>query len=190
MKKIPIIIISGPTGVGKSTVRKHLAEIMPEVEPVIAFTTRPKRPKEINEKDYVFVSKDTFSTLVEMGNFEEMEEVYDNWYGITKGSIELIKINKKIPLLVINPAGKRTVENTFSRVISFYLLPESWDTLKERLRKRGDKDKDILQKRLKRDIEDLKFREEYTYRYINKESQSTAEYIAQKVKECKNILHK
>lgn len=164
-----ILIISGPSGAGKTTVVKLFLENNSDFALSISHTTRIKRINEVEGKDYYFVSKEEFKGMVNKGEFVEWAEVYGNYYGTSKKEIERILGEKKNILLEIDVQGALSVKRSFSeKSVLVFILPESFSDLRNRLISRNTEKRDDLEKRLetaKKEIEQINF---YDYVIINK----------------------
>jgi len=170
MKKGLLIIYSGPSGVGKSTVR----EVFMKNEELklaysISMTTRSKRESEEEGKDYFFVSKERFIEAIDNGELLEYNNFVTNYYGTPKFYVEKLRNEGKNVILEIDVNGAKQVINQVSEAISIFVLPPSFEDLKERLILRNTDSLETINKRLaesKREIEESKF---YKYHVINKE---------------------
>ena len=134
-----LIIISGPSGVGKSSITTKLLASSKNLDFSISYTTRDKRPSESNNDHYIFISKTEFEDLIKKNAFLEYEEVHGNYYGTPLKAIEdSLKFGHSI-LLDIDVKGAYNIINTnhFDSV-SFFIRPPSIEALKDRLTDRGD----------------------------------------------------
>lgn len=164
-----ILIVSGPSGAGKTTVVNLFLENNRDFILSISHTTRSRRANEVEGKDYYFVSEEDFKDMIEKGEFVEWAEVYGNYYGTSKQEIERILNNKKNILLEIDVQGALSVKKSFpEESVLVFILPECFSDLKNRLITRNTEKKEDLEKRLevaKNEIEQINF---YDYVIINK----------------------
>lgn len=163
-----IIIISGVSGSGKTTICKKLIELDENLYYSVSVTTREKRAYEIDGVDYIFISKEEFLKKIENDEFLEWAEIYGKFYGtLKKPIIENLSKNKDI-IMDIDVQGKRNVErNFFGRVISIFLIPPSKDEVIRRLKLRGDLSKEELEKRISLIDVEMNHRWEYDYWVMN-----------------------
>ena len=144
-----MIILSSPSGAGKTTLVKKLSE-KDNFEISISHTTRRSRPNEIQEKDYFFVNEDDFKRLIKNEEFLEYAKVFNNFYGTTRTPV-IDKLNKgKNVLFDIDWQGADQIKNKKLdyKLITFFILPPSKEVLYERLSKRQIKDKEISEERM------------------------------------------
>ncbi len=162
-----IIVLSSPSGCGKTTVANRLLAELPNLRKSISYTTRPIRQGEINGKDYHFVSHEKFEKMVKANEFLEWEKVYDNSYG-TSLSQTRNHVNQGFDvLLVIDVKGGKNIKNRIPDGILIFLDPPSVEELERRLRSRQtDSDKEI-KKRLNEVQKELKYRAFYDYIVLN-----------------------
>lgn len=173
-----LIIISGPSGVGKTVVAKLLTEKMPILKKVVTCTTRPKRPHETNKREYVFLSEVGFRQMIKQGAFLEWAQVhgksYGELYGTPKKEVNKIIAQGKVPLLVINVEGALAIKEKGLKSILIFIKPESLKQIQAHMKsdvaskKRGNNAEEILL-RLHTARKELKLAPKYALRMINKE---------------------
>lgn len=144
-----LLIISGPSGVGKTTLVQQLIKKYPTFVLCPTVTTRSPRKHEQHGIDYLFVSNEEFLHLEERGDLLESVHLYGNWYGVHRGHIEKVLKEGKCPVLVINPEGVRILKKRYLRSVSLYLSPPSMHELARRLNQRGTESRDQQEERLK-----------------------------------------
>ncbi len=163
-----VIIVSGPSGVGKTTLCKRVMQLDGNLFYSVSATTRPRREGEVHGKDYYFLSVEQFEEWIEKGKLLEWARVYDNYYGTPLDPvIENFNRGKDV-IMDIDVQGKRQIERNFrGRVISVFVLPPSVDELLERLEQRGAETPEQFEKRKRLIMRDLEYRWEYDYWLIN-----------------------
>jgi len=164
-----IIIISSPSGAGKTTLCKLLLKKMNNISLSISYTSRSQRLNEVNGKDYYFVTKDKFIQLNMKNYFIETAVNFNNFYGSPYLNIKKAKKNKKQILFDIDWKGARKIRKKIDKkdIIDFFILPPSIKELRKRLVKRGrDNSKDI-NLRLSYAIKEISHYNEYSYVLIN-----------------------
>lgn len=175
-----IVILSGPSGVGKTTVANRvLAESPVPLERSVSATTRPKRPDEIDGVHYRFFTPEEFARLREKGAFLECFQVFEDghWYGTLKEPVLSTLKSGKWALLIIDVRGALAVQEQFPDAISIFLLPTSWPDLESRLRGRGTEPEEVVRVRLERAAEELRLAERYRYRVVNDRLEDTVREI-------------
>ncbi len=183
-----LLVISGPSGVGKtSLVKKFLEEFKDEIVFSISCTTRKPRSGEIHGKDYFFVDQKTFEKMIEKDELLEWANVHGNYYGTPKGFIYDNLLKGKSVLLDIDPHGAFQIKQKISDSILIFILPPSWDELKNRLQKRKSESEKEIQKRLCRAKEEIRVCKDYDYLIVNDRLDKAYEilksiYIAEKRK--------
>lgn len=160
------VIISGPTGCGKTTICKKLLENGNEFFYSISCTTRKKRENEIDGKDYYFISREEFERMIKEDKFLEYAKIYDEYYGTPKEPVFENLKNGKIVIMDIDFQGKRKAQEKIRDIISIYLLPPSIEELKKRIEKR-EKDKESFLKRFKEALREIDLWVDYDYVVIN-----------------------
>jgi guanylate kinase len=143
-----IVIVSGPSGVGKSTICKEIVARLDNVWLSISATTRPKGRSEASGRDYWFISKQEFEERLDKGLFLEHAEVFGYLYGTPKDKIEQMLQAHKTVILEIDVQGARQVKAIYPDAIMIFILPPSAKVLAERMNNRGREDADVAEKRL------------------------------------------
>ncbi len=190
MKKGLLIIISGPSGVGKGTVRKYIMDNYNlDLSYSISMTTRKQREKEVDGVDYYFVTPEEFQRNIDEDNFLEWEEFVGNRYGTPKDKVEELRRKGKHIVLEIevNGAGEVLRKVNDDRVISFFIMPPSVDALEARIRRRKTESEEIIQERLQKGKKEMTMTEQYDYIILNDDvaraSQEIVDLIKKKLKE-------
>lgn len=162
-----LVILSGPSGVGKDTVIDAWKAVNPLVERVVATTTRPPREGETDGVDYDFVSEDAFQNMAAEGMFLEHKCVHGNWYGTPVATVERLLESGKIAILKIDVQGALDVMAARPDATSVFLLPPDRDTLEHRIRNRGTDDESTIQRRLKNANEEMAQARKYKHLIVN-----------------------
>ena len=170
MKRGLLIILSGPSGVGKGTVREQLfKEESLNLAYSISMTTRYKRPGEKEGIDYFFVDVDTFKKKIEQGELLEYAQFVGNYYGTPKDYVEKQLEAGRNVILEIEIQGALEVKKKFPDTVLMFMVPPSAAVLKERLVKRGTEDMATINARLARAFEESMGVEDYDYIVVNDE---------------------
>ncbi|MBI5077041.1 guanylate kinase [Candidatus Falkowbacteria bacterium] len=163
-----LILLTGPSGVGKTTVALALLAAMPNLQRLVTYTTRAPRPNEKNDVDYHFVSAEKYQAKLDAGDFFEHAEVYGHLYGNCRQKLKQIWDNEKIALMVLDIQGVRTIEKIIPEAISIFLFPDTLENLKKRIRARPMSDEDF-EKRLQKVEQELAEAENCDFQVINEE---------------------
>ena len=164
MKKGKTFIISGPSGVGKSTVLSALLEKRPNVYFSVSATTRDPRPGELDGIHYHFMDVDSFRKWIAMDQFLEYAEYVGNFYGTPKRFVDEAMDQGKDVILGIEVQGAIQVTSKRPDTVRIFIAPPSWAELERRLTERGTDSKDKIQKRLLR--AKVEFQTAHTYEYF------------------------
>jgi guanylate kinase len=178
-----LVVISGPSGVGKSTVVRRLFKINPGLSLSISSTTRPPRPGEEHGRHYFFITQEEFDLRVKQDQFLEWAKVHGCYYGTPRKFIEA-ELNKgQVVILEVDVQGaasiKRFVEEgkLKAAAVFIFLIPPSVDILAFRLKKRKTEDEELVNYRLRAAIAELQVMEKYDYIVVNDKVESAAEKI-------------
>lgn len=143
-----LLILSAPSGAGKTSLSRALIDSLPNTEMSISYTTRSCRKGEVDGVDYHFVDVDTFKKMIDEEAFLEYAQVYDHFYGTSKNAVG-DKLDKGLNILLdVDWQGARSVNNLMSEAISVSILPPSREELERRLTSRGRDSADIIAKRM------------------------------------------
>lgn len=165
----PLIIISGPAGVGKTTVAKALLKIYPELRSSVTYTTRKKRERMTEDKKMYYVETEEFEQRKAANEFLEWAVVHGDLYGTHRGETEAILKTNPV-LLNIDVEGARQLKEYYGdRVRSLFLLPESHEQMVDHLKYRGEMTEGNFAARLASAEKELLRQDEFDYRVVNKE---------------------
>ena len=176
MSKGKLFVVSGASGVGKSTVLGQVMAKMPDLKFSVSATTRPPRPTEQHGVNYYFVSRDTFMDMIQRDEFVEYNDHMDNLYGTPKAQLEQ-KLEKANVILDIEPKGAFHVKGSRPDAVLIFIAPPSVEELERRLRSRGDTPEDQIMVRLERARWELEQAKLYDYTVINDAVDACADQI-------------
>ena len=162
-----VFILSAPSGGGKSSLARALAENCDRVMTSVSHTTRNIRPGETDGVDYNFVDVDTFERMIAGGDFVEYANVFGQYYGTSREAIVGNLAAGKSVVLDIDWQGARQIRDAFEDAVSIYILPPSLEVLAARLSARGREDDKQLQERLSKASSEMSHFNEYDYLMIN-----------------------
>lgn len=178
-----ILIISSPSGAGKTSLTKAIMQDDPKFVLSISATTRKKRPLETDGKDYYFVTKEIFKEMRNSGKFIEHAKVFDNYYGSPHEYLNKQLDNGFDVLFDIDWQGARTLEKKLGKLaVSIFILPPSMEELEKRLRLRNQDSEEEIQKRLEIAHFEISKYSLYDYVLINNDFNET-------LKNIKSIIH-
>tara|TARA_B100000029_G_scaffold228089_1_gene225852 strand:- start:103 stop:687 length:585 start_codon:yes stop_codon:yes gene_type:complete len=185
-----IIIISSPSGAGKTSICKKLLSLDSNIKLSISVTTRTARDNEIDGKDYYFVSSDEFRNMVNNNQLLEHAKVFDHYYGSLRKNIDEHITNGNDVLFDIDWQGAQQITNSdYSRIITIFIMPPSKESIEQRLLKRQKDSGDNIEtvkKRMQKYETEVSHRDEYKYVIINDNLEKCANEI---IKIIKNERH-
>lgn len=161
------IILSSPSGAGKTTIAKELLKRRDDVGYSVSCTTRPARPREVDGRDYKFLNRAEFLKWREEGAFAESAEVHGNLYGTLRSEVERVLKSGQHVLMDIDVQGATQFKRAFPQAVTIFVLPPSAEILMSRLRKRQTETPEQLIRRLQSALQELQAVDEYEYVVVN-----------------------
>lgn len=162
-----LFILSGPSGVGKGTVRKELFEQATDLKYSISMTTRDKRPGETDGVDYFYKTKEAFEKLIAQNQLLEYAQYVNNYYGTPRAYVEETLAKGYDVFLEIEVQGALQVKENFPEGVFIFLFPPSLDELKNRIVNRGTESNDLVINRLKEARKEIEMMDAYDYVVVN-----------------------
>ena len=151
-----LVIVSGPSGVGKSTLCRHILQDMPDIRLSVSYTTRPPRSGETDGTEYRFIPEDEFRKKISEHAFAEWAEVYGRLYGTPWKELEQEHESYTDILLDIDVQGARQVMKTLQKAVTIFILPPSLETLRARLAHRATDSSEEQERRFQQSQEEMK----------------------------------
>jgi guanylate kinase len=176
-----LYVISGPSGVGKSTVIRKIRENVPYLGYSVSHTSREPRNNEKNGSDYHFVDRKTFKSMIDKGSFVEWAEVYQDLYGTSFSSLNLSLEKGLDVILDLDTQGARNVRSSYKESNLIFILPPSLQELENRLRERAQDNDDAMKTRIKNALLEINECTWYDFLIINDNIEKT-------VKELESII--
>lgn len=164
-----IIIITAPSGAGKTSITKHLLRTFPQLTFSISAATRNPRSNEVNGVDYHFMSSEDFHYKIQHNEFVEWEMVYEGkYYGTLRSELEKSWSDKKVPILDIDVKGAIHVQQQFPETtLSIFIMAPTIDHLKQRLESRGSETPESLEARINKAAYEISFNQHFTHTIVN-----------------------
>ena len=167
-KKGMMFVLTSPSGVGKTTLTKKLAENNSQFVISISYTTRKPRPNEINGKDYHFVTSKEFNDLIKKNDFYEYAKIFDNYYGTHKKKVNELLSKEKDVLFDIDWQGTQQLKKIKDlNIVTIFILPPNIKILKDRLLNRHKGQEKLIGKRMNKFNEEISHWTEYNYVVTN-----------------------
>lgn len=172
------IILSSPSGGGKTTITKLLLERRNDVGYSISCTTRPPRPAEQHERDYFFVSRSDFAARRSRGEFAESAEVHGNWYGTLRSQVDRVLSQDRHVIMDIDVQGAAQFRAAYPESVAIFLLPPSADALMSRLTSRQTESGEAFRTRVRAAREELRAAVSYQYAVVNDDLESAYRLVS------------
>ena len=163
-----MFVLSSPSGVGKTTLTKKLASNNSNFNISISHTTRKPRPNEINGKDYYFVNKEEFNSLIKNNDFFEHAKIFDNYYGTLKNPVlNFLKSGQDVLFDIDWQGTQQLIKTKDLSPVTIFVLPPDIDVLKNRLMNRHKGEESLIEKRMNKFNEEISHWNEYGYVVVN-----------------------
>ncbi|HOV33927.1 MAG TPA: guanylate kinase [Candidatus Hydrogenedens sp.] len=162
-----IIVVSAPSGVGKTTVIQYLMSQREDIATSVSATTREPRPGEREGVDYYFISTQEFNDKIKKGEFVEYAQVHDELYGTLHSELQRHINSGKDVILELDVQGMRSIKKKYPQAVTVFMLPPSIKEMELRLKGRGSENEEKIQKRIKRAFEEMKACTEFDYTIVN-----------------------
>lgn len=172
-----LIVISGPSGVGKDTILRRLFQLAPELKYSVSYTTRPPRPGEVDGKSYTFVTEDEFKRLIDAKEFLEWAQVYDHYYGTSRKRVEEALARGDDIILKIDVQGATFVKKRRPDALFIFITPPSTEELLQRLTGRNTEDPAALERRQREALVELGLAKDYEHVVCNRDVEESAREI-------------
>jgi len=165
-----MLVLSSPSGAGKSTISRELLKREPMLSMSVSMTTRPKRPGEVDGKDYFFIDKQQFAAKVKAGEFLEHATVFENSYGTPKGPVQkTLKAGGDVLFDVDWQGTQQLAQSAPQDLVSIFILPPSLEELERRLHTRAQDSDEVVRKRMAKAASEMSHWAEYHYVIVNQD---------------------
>ena len=172
-----LIIVSGPSGAGKSVLVTNALRSLPHLKFSVSYTTRAPRGKEQNGVEYFFVDRAGFQSLIQSGDLLEWAEVHGNYYGTSRTFVDNLLAQGEDVILDIDVQGARILRQKRTDAVGIFVLPPSYQVLRDRLQRRSLDDTIVIEQRLKIAREEIHHYTEYDYLIINEDLGAAAQEL-------------
>ena len=181
MKRGVLVIVSGPSGVGKGTILKKVIEENKNMKFAISATTRKPRLGEEEGKNYFFKTKEEFEKMIDRGELLEWVNYCGNFYGKPKKYIEeTLKLGYDV-IVEVEVEGAKNIKKSYPDSLLIFIVPPSFEDLEQRLRNRGTETDDVIENRIKRAKEEIKKASSYDYQIVNNDVDEAVCELVKKV---------
>jgi guanylate kinase len=171
------LIVTSPSGAGKTTMVRALLESFPQLVQSVSNTTRAPRPGEVDGRDYHFVEPSRFEEMIAEGDLCEWAEVHGHRYGTSMSRVRLARETHRGVVFVIDVQGARQVKAAIPDAVAVFVLPPSWEALEHRLRGRGTEREEVIQRRLRNAREEVAHYGLFDYLIINDDLSTAIEEL-------------
>lgn len=162
-----LFVISAPSGAGKTTLSKYLRQRLPELKYSVSYTTRPKRPNEVQGKDYHFIRVAEFERMVAEDRWLEWAKVHDNYYGTSLNYVKNELAAGRNILMEIDVQGAKQVLKRGLECTTIFIMPPDMETLRQRLTKRGDESPESVELRMQNALAEIAQKDIYQHIIVN-----------------------
>jgi guanylate kinase len=183
MNRGKLIVISAPSGCGKTTIAKAIMQKYPAMLFSVSATTRKMRTGEMNGRDYFFLSKEEFERRVKIGDLVEWEEIYGNYYGTLKTEVDKALNRGQVMLFDVDVKGALSIKKKYSAdSVLIFIKPPSFEVLKTRLENRKTEDAGTVARRLERVPMELEKGNQFDHRVVNDDLQRAIKEVDEIIK--------
>ncbi len=172
-----LFILSGPSGVGKTTIYKRILECCPDILYSVSATSRPKRKGEKGGREYIFLTERKFKEWIKKGLFVEYARVHGNLYGTPRQFIEKSLKDDRHVLMDVDVNGAKKLMELYPNGIYIFIIPPDIEELKKRLLKRNTDRDEAIENRLETALEELKHKDRYKYVIENRDLKETVKIV-------------
>jgi len=178
MNRGMLIVVSSPSGGGKGTLIDRVLKTVPNVSYSVSFTTRAPRPAEEDGREYFFIDRATFEQMIERGEFLEWADVYGHLYGTNCKQVERERAAGHDIILEIDVQGAESIRKKIPDAVSIFILPPSFELLRERLLARGTDSADALEKRMRGAPPEVEQYRHFQYVILNDDINRASQQLA------------
>ena len=173
-----MLVLSSPSGAGKSTIARAILESDPEIDMSVSVTTRPKRPGEVEGRDYIFIDRTEFDLMVNRGQLLEHAKVFDNYYGTPKAAVMDALAEGRDALFDIDWQGtQQLAESAIDDLVRVFILPPNSRELERRLNTRAQDSQAVIAGRMAKASDEMSHYAEYDWVIVNRNLEESVEQV-------------
>jgi guanylate kinase len=174
-----LFVLSAPSGAGKTTIARSILRQFPAMQFSVSATTRDRRPREVDGKDYFFLTRDEFERRIAEGGLVEWEEIYGNLYGTLRSEIDRVLADGGHMLFDIDVKGALSIKRLYGAdAVTIFILPPSLEVLRRRLEHRGTDDAAVIDRRMQRSAWELEQAPRFDHAVLNDDLERSIPAVA------------